>query len=260
MNQLVLDNITMRFGGLSAVSDLSFSTEKNKITALIGPNGAGKTTTFNLISGLLKPTYGKVSLDNQDLSALEPHQVCKIGIGRSFQTPHIFPNLTALENVMIGSQLQTRTGFLSCGFKLSNSRSDENNIIENAFKELKFLNLEQYSHQKAGTLPLGQQRLLEIARALATKPKLLLLDEPAAGLTQSELNKLREHLIQIKQRNISILLVEHNMRFVFKTVEYVIVMNFGKKLAEGKPDEISTNENVIAAYLGKSPKVDHAIA
>jgi ABC-type branched-subunit amino acid transport system ATPase component len=258
MGALVLDGVTKAFGGLVAVSGLSFEVAENRITALIGPNGAGKTTTFNLISGLTPPTSGTVSFDGRNLTGLLPHQVCKVGIGRSFQTPQTFGEMTVLENVMVASQWRANSGFLAAGLRLARSLLDERAIREEAMTQLAFLKLDHLANRRAGVLPLGQQRLLEIARALATHPKVLLLDEPAAGLTQAELGALRKLLFEIRGRGIAILLVEHNMRFVFRTADHVVVLNFGQKLAEGSAADIARDENVIAAYLGQSPEVAHA--
>ena len=254
MGKLVLDGVTKSFGGLVAVSGLSFEVAENRITAMIGPNGAGKTTTFNLISGLIRPSAGTVSFDGSSLTGMLPHQVCKVGIGRSFQTPQTFGEMTVLENVMVASQWRAKSGFLAAGLRLARSLVDERAIREEAMAQLAFLKLEHLANRRAGVLPLGQQRLLEIARALATRPKVLLLDEPAAGLTRVELRELRKLLIEIRDRGIAILLVEHNMRFVFRTADHVVVLNFGQKLAEGS----AKDENVIAADLGRSPAVADA--
>ena len=258
MGALVLDGVGKSFGGLVAVSGLSFEVAENRITALIGPNGAGKTTTFNLISGLIPPSSGTVSFDGRSLTGMLPHQVCKVGIGRSFQTPQTFGEMTVLENVMVAAQWRAKSGFLAAGLRLARSLVDERAIREEAMAQLTFLKLEHLANRRAGVLPLGQQRLLEIARALATRPSVLLLDEPAAGLTRAELRELRKLLIEIRDRGIAILLVEHNMRFVFRTADHVVVLNFGQKLAEGAAEDIAKDENVIAAYLGKSPAVAHA--
>ena len=255
---LVLDRVSKAFGGLVAVSNLSFEVAENRITALIGPNGAGKTTTFNLISGLLPPTSGSVSFAGRSLTGMLPHQVCKIGIGRSFQTPQTFGEMSVLENVMVAAQWRANSGFLAAGLRLARSLVDERAIREEAMAQLAFLKLAHLAERRAGVLPLGQQRLLEIARALATRPKVLLLDEPAAGLTQAELRDLRKLLFEIRARGIAILLVEHNMRFVFRTADHVVVLNFGQKLAEGAAADIAKDESVIAAYLGQSPAAAHA--
>lgn len=253
MARLVLEEVTKSFGGLVAVSKLSFAVEPDRITALIGPNGAGKTTTFNLVSGLLPPTSGRVTFDGRDLTKLPPHAVCRAGIGRSFQTPQTFGGMTVLENVMVASQFHGRSGFLAAGLRLARALGEERTTRERAMEQLALLRMEGLADRKAGTLPLGQQRLLEIARALATQPRVLLLDEPAAGLTQAELKALRTLLFEIRKRGIAILLVEHNMRFVFRTADDVVVLNFGEKLASGPAATIAEDPRVIAAYLGQSP-------
>ena len=258
MSRLVLDKVSKSFGGLAAVADLSFEVAEDRITALIGPNGAGKTTTFNLISGLLPPTSGHVTFDGRDLTRLLPHQVCRAGIGRSFQTPQTFGEMTVLENVMVASQWHAKSGFLAIGLRLARARADESVIRARAMEQLAFLHLDHLADRRAGTLPLGQQRMLEIARALATDPKVLLLDEPAAGLTRAEQGTLRKLLFEIRGCGIAILLVEHNMRFVFRTADHVVVLNFGRKLAEGPAAAIAQDQRVIAAYLGQAPEIAHA--
>jgi branched-chain amino acid transport system ATP-binding protein len=252
MAPLIVDKVSKVFGGLVAVSDLSFEVGEQAITALIGPNGAGKTTTFNLISGLLPPSSGRVRLHGEDLARRSPHEICRAGIGRTFQTPQSFASLTVVENIMVAAQWHARSGFFAAGLGLARARADEQRIRSQAMEQLDFLGMADLASRPAGTLPVGQQRLLEIGRALATQPKVLLLDEPAAGLTQAELQALRGLLLQIRSRGIAILLVEHNMRFVFGTADHIVVLNFGQKLAEGSATQIAADPRVIAAYLGQS--------
>lgn len=252
MTGLALDDVTKTFEGLVAVSRLSFVVRPAAITALIGPNGAGKTTTFNVISGLLKPTAGRITFGGRDLTALAPHEVCRAGIGRSFQTPQTFGQMTVLENVMVAAQVRTTVSFLAAGLRLPRAAREEARIRQLAQTQLEFLDLVGLAERPAGTLPLGQQRLVELARALATEPSILLLDEPAAGLTPAELRGLREVLLRIRERGIAILLVEHNMRFVLRTAEHVVVLNYGQKLAEGSAAEIARDPRVVAAYLGRA--------
>jgi len=249
---LALEEVTKAFEGLMAVSNLSFVVRPAAITALIGPNGAGKTTTFNLISGLLRPSAGRIRFDGQDLARLQPHQVCRAGIGRSFQTPQTFGQMTVLENVMVAAQVRTRATFLGVGLRLPRGVREERRIRELALAQLEFLDLVSLAERPAGTLPLGQQRLVELARALATEPRLLLLDEPVAGLNQAEVGGLREVLLRIRERGIAVLLVEHNMRFVLRTADHVVVLNHGQKLAEGSAAEIARDPRVVAAYLGRA--------
>ncbi len=252
MTGLALEEVTKSFDGLVAVSNLSFIVRPAAITALIGPNGAGKTTTFNLISGLLRPTAGRIRFEERDLTRLRPHEICRAGIGRSFQTPQTFGQMTVLENVMVAAQVRTSATFLAAGFRLPRAVREERRVREFARAQLEFLDLVALSERPAGTLPLGQQRLLELARALATEPRILLLDEPVAGLTQAEMRDLREVLLRIRERDIAILLVEHNMRFVRRTAEHVVVLNYGQKLAEGSAGEIARDPRVVAAYLGRA--------
>jgi branched-chain amino acid transport system ATP-binding protein len=251
MTTLALDGVSRRFGGLVAVSELSFSVAPRRITALIGPNGAGKTTTFNVISGLLRPTSGRVTLGDRDLSRLPPHEICRSGIGRTFQTPHIFGQMTVVENVMVGVKLDQPVGVIRTGLRLRAAVREEANIRARAAEHLAFMKLDHLAERRVGSLPLGQQRMVEVARALATQPSVLMLDEPAAGLTQAEVRALQDTVLKIRDNGIAVFLVEHNMRFVLRTAEHIVVLNFGEKLAEGTPDEIAHNEEVIAAYLGR---------
>lgn len=252
MNGLALERVTKTFDGLVAVSHLSFVVRPATITALIGPNGAGKTTTFNLISGLLRPTAGRIAFAGRDLARLPPHEICRAGIGRSFQTPQTFGRMTVLENVMVAAQVRGVASFLAAGLRLPTAVREEKRLRQLAFAQLEFLDLAPLAHQSAGALSLGQQRLLELARALATEPQVLLLDEPAAGLTQAEVRGLRDVLFRIRERGIAILLVEHNMRFVLRTADHVVVLNYGQKLAEGSAADVARDPRVVAAYLGRA--------
>ena len=258
MSRLQLDGVSRRFGGLLAVSDLSFTVEPGRITALIGPNGAGKTTTFNMVSGLIRPTSGRIALGEQDITRLPPHRICVAGIGRSFQTPHIFGQMTVLENVMVGTRIESPAGLVATALRFPSAAHEDRELGERAMEQLVFMNLAHLAERRAGALPLGQQRMVEVARALATRPKVLMLDEPAAGLTQPEVRGLRETLIKIRDKGIAVFIVEHNMRFVLRTAEHVVVLNFGEKLTEGSPEEIARDERVIAAYLGRRQEADVA--
>lgn len=252
MDGLRLEDVTKTFDGLVAVSALGFVVRPGAITALIGPNGAGKTTTFNLISGLSRPTAGRITFAGRDLTRLSPHEICRAGIGRSFQTPQTFGRMTVLENVMVAAQVRGASSFLAAGLRLPAARREEAHTRDVALDHLRFLELGGLAARPAGTLPLGQQRLLELARALATEPRVLLLDEPAAGLTRAEVAQLREVLLGISARGIAVLLVEHNMRFVLRTADHVVVLNHGQKLAEGSATEIARDPRVVAAYLGRA--------
>lgn len=258
MSSLVLTSVTRVFEGLVAVADLSFEVRPRAITALIGPNGAGKTTIFNMISGLLRPTTGTIVFDGRDITTLPPHKICVAGIGRTFQTPQSFGPMTVIENTMVAAQVRSRVGFIAAGLALPTAHEEERQLRERAVECLSFIGLADRADRIAGTLGLGEQRLLDLARALATEPKVLLLDEPAAGLNQGEVARLRETLFRIRERGIAILVVEHNMRFVLRTADHVVVLNFGRKLAEGTPAEISRDATVISAYLGHTAEAAHA--
>ncbi len=249
---LVLEDVTKAFEGLLAVSGLSFAVRPTAITALIGPNGAGKTTTFNLISGLLRPSAGRLTFGGADLARLAPHEICRAGIGRSFQSPQIFGRMTVLENVMVAAQVRGAAPLVAVGLRLPGAVREEARLREAAWAQLEAVGLAPLAGRPAETLPFGQQRLLELARALATEPHLLLLDEPAAGLTQAETRGLRDTLLRIRDGGIAILLVEHNMRFVLRTADHVVVLNHGQKLAEGGAAEVACDPRVVAAYLGRA--------
>ena len=249
---LEIKGLTKVFQGLRAVTDMTFSVEQGIIKALIGPNGAGKTTLFNMVTGLLTPTGGKIFFKGQEMNPFPPHIRAKYGLSRTFQIIRPFSEMTVLENVMVGCHLKTRTGLLAAALRLPRCREDERRAREEALKELEFLGLTDKANQLAGSLPMGEQRLMEIARALATDPELVLLDEPAAGLNEKETEHLAENLLRIKERNITILLVEHDMRMVMKVSDEIVVINYGIMIAQGSPSEIRNNPEVIAAYLGKS--------
>jgi branched-chain amino acid transport system ATP-binding protein len=258
MSRLSLEGVSRRFGGLVAVSQLGFTVEPERITALIGPNGAGKTTTFNMISGLIRPTGGTIRLGDRDITNLPPHEICRAGIGRSFQTPHIFGQMTVLENVMVGVRIDKPVGFVRTGLRLRSAAREDEYVRAAAAEQLEFMKLAHLSDRPVGALPLGQQRMVEVARALATKPRVLMLDEPAAGLTQAEVRGLQETLLRIRGNGIAVFLVEHNMRFVLRTAEHIVVLNFGEKLAEGTPDAIAHDERVISANLGRRKEPERA--
>ena len=248
---LAVEGLTKTFEGVTAVTDVSFEIAKNSITALIGPNGAGKTTIFNMINGILKPTAGTIRFKGEPLNGLKPHQRAALGLGRTFQIIRPFAEMTVLENVMVGYHLRMKTGFFSAAFRLPVTRRDERNARERAMEELDFMGLTTRVFQPSGSLPMGDQRMMEIARALVFDPDLVLLDEPAAGLNNTETNRLVETLFKIKERGITILLVEHDMSMVMRVSDRIIVINRGQTLAEGTPDEVRNNDQVIEAYLGK---------
>jgi len=248
---LELKMLRKNFGGVVAVSDLSLNIEKGSITSLIGPNGAGKTTVFNLVTGFLAPSSGIILFSGRQLNGNKPHTIASIGIGRTFQNVQIFPKMSVLENIMVGRHLRSRAGIFYSSLLPPFLRNEEKKIREEAEKQLHFLDLAQYAHIPAGSLPLGNQRMLEIARAMALEPRLLLLDEPASGLNARETIAMGQLIEKIKQMNITVLLVEHDMELVMDISDYVAVINFGKLIAEGTPAEIQENEDVIAAYLGE---------
>lgn len=239
------------FGGLRAIDFLDFTVTEGKVKSIIGPNGAGKTTLFNLIMGVFPPTGGILEFFGRTLNGLKPHAIAALGISRTFQNIELFANMTVLENVMVGRHRQTAAGIFNTGFRLRRMREEEREIQEKAMEELRFMGLADRAGFSAGSLPLGEQKLLEIARALATAPKLLLLDEPAAGLNMRETAKLSETILRIRDRGITIMLVEHDMRLVMEISDEVLVLNYGKKIAEGSPRDIQRNNEVIAAYLGE---------
>jgi len=248
---LELNRLQKNFGGVVAVSDLSLSVEKGAITSLIGPNGAGKTTIFNLITGFVEPTSGRIRFAKKRLTKMKPHRIAASGIGRTFQNVQIFPQMSVLENIMVGRHLRSRAGIFYSALLPPRLRNAEKKIREASEKQLHFLGLAGQAHVPAGSLPLGSQRMLEIARAMALEPKLLLLDEPASGLNARETIAMGELIEKIKQMDITVLLVEHDMELVMEISDQVAVINFGRLIAEGTPAEIQADEDVIAAYLGE---------
>lgn len=239
------------FGGLAALQGIDLAVEAGKITAVIGPNGAGKTTLFNLIAGVYSATSGDILFRGASMSKVPPHKRVELGIARTFQHVLLFGNMTAMENVMSGQHVRSRYGFLEAAFRLPKARREEESITLKATKYLNLVGLGMYAQQNALSLPLGQQKLLAIARALATEPQLLLLDEPGAGLNALEKQALGELIRRLRDMGISILLVEHDMDLVMGIAEWIVVLDSGQKIAEGTASEIQKNQKVIAAYLGE---------
>ena len=250
MSLLKLTDVTKVFGGLTAVNDLSFEVEQGSIVGLIGPNGAGKTTVFNCITGNYRPERGRIEFAGKNITGLKPHRIVKLGIARTFQSIRLFGRLPALENILAGRHCRMRAGLFACMFHTPSMRREERAAIIRCMRELEFVGLASHYADMASALAYGQQRLLEIARALASDPVLIILDEPAGGMNDQETAELVKLILAIRERGITILLIEHDMRLVMKICEKLIVLEHGTLIAEGAPDTVRENPAVVEAYLG----------
>ena len=248
---LKVDQVCLEFDGLKAVDNVSLRVEKGTVTALIGPNGAGKTTLFNIIAGVYTPKSGDIYLEGKKITGKKTFEICHEGIARTYQVIKLFSGMTVLENVLVGMHCRMKAGFWKGILKTKKTRAEEKTALQKAHDLLKLVGLDKYAEFPAGSLAYGQQRLLEIARALASDPKLLLLDEPAAGMNSTEKMELNERIRAMIKMGVTVLIVEHDMAMVMSIADKIYVINSGKYLAEGTAEEIANNQAVIEAYLGR---------
>lgn len=251
MSELRLENVTMNFGGLTAVNNLNMDVEKGKIVALIGPNGAGKTTVFNMITGVYTPSSGNILYRDQKITGLKPDKITGRGIGRTFQNIRLFKDLTVLDNILIANHLHVKSNFVSSALRMPWAVKEEAHMVKKSEMLLDRLGLLHLKHEISSSLPYGEQRKLEIARALATDAQLLLLDEPAAGMNPSETNELTQFIRSVRDEfKLTVLMIEHHMDLVMEISEKIYVLDFGQLIAQGTAEEINNNQRVIEAYLG----------
>ena len=255
-NILHVEHITMQFGGVVAVNDLSLDVNEGQIVALIGPNGAGKTTLFNLIAGFYAPTAGKVFFKGEDITSLKPYQRTRIGLARTFQNINLFADMSVMDNALVGQHCRMTYDPISAMLSLPNKHKQERASRKEVMEMLDFMGLADVAEEKAGSLSYGKQKNLEIARAMATRPELLLLDEPASGLNTQELDQLSQRVLAMRDRGITVVLIEHKMDVVMTISHKVMVLNFGETIAFGPPEAVSADPHVIEAYLGKEDDED----